>query len=91
MLPQISLEGLNLSKIVCGTNQFVGITHRWNPIDMLAHLRRFKEPKTVAKFLIYLFQEHGINCTISSPRDKVYEAIKITEKYDQKEEVPRWL
>ena len=80
MLPEVSVENLTLSKIVCGTNQFVGITHRWNPIDMLMHLRRFKDPGVVAKFMIYLFQELGINCTISSPRDKVYEAIKITEK-----------
>ncbi|MBD3350254.1 MAG: hypothetical protein GF364_02095 [Candidatus Lokiarchaeota archaeon] len=25
-------------------------------------------------------QNHGVNCCVSSPRDKVYEAIKITEK-----------
>lgn len=80
MLPKISLEHLKLSKIVCGTNQFVGITHRYNFIEILAHLRRFKDPKTVAKFMIHLLQEHGINCCISSPRDKIYEAIQITQK-----------
>ncbi len=80
MIPKISLENLKLSKIVCGTNQFVGITHRWNPIDIYLHLRRFKEPKTIAKFLIYLNQQHEINCCISSPRDKILEAIKITQK-----------
>ncbi len=80
MIPKITLENIKLSKIVCGTNQFVGITHRGNPLDMLAHLIRFKEVKTIAKFMIYLNQEHGINCTISSPRDKVFKAINITEK-----------
>ena len=80
MIPKISLENLKLSKIVCGTNQFVGITHRANPFEMWAHLRRFKKAETVAKFMIHLLQEHGINCCISSPRDKVYDAIQITEK-----------
>ncbi len=80
MIPKISLENLKLSRIICGTNQFVGITHRANPIDMIAHLRRFKRPETVAKFMLYLLQEHGVNCTVSSPRDKIYEAIKIVEK-----------
>ena len=79
MIPKISIENLELSKIICGTNQFVGITHRANPIDMLIHLRKFKDPKTVAKFMLHLFQEHGVNCTISSPREKIYKAIKIVE------------
>jgi len=79
MIPKISIENLELSKIICGTNQFVGITHRANPIDMLIHLRRFKDPKTVAKFMIHLLQEHGVNCCISSPREKIFNALKITE------------
>jgi hypothetical protein len=80
MIPKISLENLKLSKFVCGTNPFVGITHRWNPFEMLAHLRRYKEPLTVAKVMMHLLQEHGVNCCVSSPRDKVYEAIKIVER-----------
>lgn len=81
MIPKISLENLMLSKIVCGCNPFVGITHRWNLIDIFLHLKRFKEPESVASFMIYLLQEHGINCCLSSPRDKIFEAIKIT-KYE---------
>ena len=80
MIPRISLENLKLSKIVCGTNPFVGITHRNNPFDILSHLRRFKQPETIAKFMIHLLQEHGINCCVSSPRDKIYQATKIVEK-----------
>lgn len=80
MIPKVSVENIQFSKIVCVTNQFVGITHRPNPFGIYAHLRRFRNPETVAKFMIYLFQEHGINCCLSSPRDKIYEAIKITEK-----------
>jgi hypothetical protein len=30
--------------------------------------------------MIYLYQEHGVNCCISSPRTKIFEAIKQTEK-----------
>ncbi|MHA1339623.1 MAG: hypothetical protein ACTSRZ_05785 [Promethearchaeota archaeon] len=80
MIPKINLENLNLSKMICGTNQFVGITHRNNPIDMWLHLRRFKDPKTIADFMIYLMNEHGVNCCLSSPRDKIYKAIQIVEK-----------
>lgn len=80
MIPKLKLENLELSKMVCGTNQFVAITHRWNPLDMLAHVIRFRDSKTVAKFMIFLQQEYGVNCCVSSPRDKVYEAIQITEK-----------
>ena len=80
MIPKISIENLKLSKIICGTNQFVGITHRPNPIGIFLHMRRFKEPKTVAKFMLHLFQEHGVNCTVSSPREKILKAIRIVEK-----------
>lgn len=80
MIPKISLENLKLSKIVCGTNAFVGITHRNNPFGILANIKRFKKPQTVAKIMVHLLQEHGVNCCVSSPRDKIYQAIKIVEK-----------
>jgi hypothetical protein len=79
MIPKIPLENLQLSRMICGTNQFVGITHRNNPLDNLAHAIRFRSPEIVAKYLIYLVQNHGVNCCLSSPRDKLYAAIKITE------------
>ncbi|MHA1371124.1 MAG: hypothetical protein ACTSRA_15590, partial [Promethearchaeota archaeon] len=80
MFPRVKLESLELSKIVCGTNQFIGITHRANPIDIWLHKRRFRDPRTVADFFIYLVQEHGINCIVSSPREKLYRALEITER-----------
>ena len=80
MIPKVALENLNISRMICGTNQFVGITHRANPLDNLAHLIRFRNANIVAKFFIYLQQNHGVNACISSPREKIYEAIKITEK-----------
>lgn len=80
MIPKVNLENLKLSKVVCGTNQFMGITHRGNPIDIYFHMRRFKEASTVAKYMIYLVQNHGVNCCVSSPRDKIYEAMQITMK-----------
>jgi len=80
MIPKIALEKLQLSRMVCGTNQFVGITHRNNPLDMLMHKIRFRNAQIVAKFFIYLIQNHGINCCVSSPRDMLYDAINIAEK-----------
>ncbi|MHA1794092.1 MAG: hypothetical protein ACTSVI_15730 [Promethearchaeota archaeon] len=80
MYPRIKLENLKLSKVVCGTNQFIGITHRPNPFDILLHLKRFKDTNTVAKFMIFLATKHGVNCCVSSPRQKIHDAIKMTEK-----------
>jgi hypothetical protein len=80
LIPKLSLEKLKLSRMVCGTNQFMGITHRANPLDMLWHQIRFRKSETVARYFIYLLQNHGVNCCISSPRDKIFEAIQIAEK-----------
>jgi len=80
MFPRVKIEDIDLGKVVCGTNQFVGITHRWNPFDMLLHLIRFRKAKTVAKYMEYLFREHGVNSCVSSPREKVRNAIRIVEK-----------
>jgi len=80
MYPMVTLEHLKLSKIVCGTNQFIGITHRPNPFEIWAHKIRYREASTVSKYLIHLQQEHGVNCIVSSPRIKIYEAIQIAEK-----------
>jgi len=80
MIPKITLENLKLSKMVCGTNQFVGITHRTNLFDKLAHLIRYRSANTIAEYMIFLQQQYGVNSCISSPRDKIYEAIQKTQK-----------
>jgi len=79
MIPKIALEKLSLSKIICGTNQFVGITHRNNPFDIILHKIRFRDPKTIANFFIYLINTHGINCCLSSPRENLAKAITLAE------------
>lgn len=80
MIPKIALEKLQLSRMVCGTNQFVGITHRNNPIDMFLHKIRFRNAKIISTFFIHLIQNHGVNCCVSSPRDTLFDAIQIAEK-----------
>ena len=80
MIPHVTLEHLSLSRMVCGTNQFVGITHRASGIEIMQHLYRFRSEKTVASYLIYLIQNHGVNYMVSSPRDKLYKAKLIAEK-----------
>ncbi|MBD3350369.1 MAG: hypothetical protein GF364_02680 [Candidatus Lokiarchaeota archaeon] len=79
MIPKIPLENLKLSKIVCGTNQFVAITHRLNYFDILKHKRFYNDIHVVAKFITHLAVNYGINCIVSSPRQKIYDAIKMTE------------
>jgi len=80
MIPKVALENLKLSRMVIGSNQFNAITHRPNGLEILKHKIIFREANTVAKFMIHLVQEHGCNCMVSSPRDKMYEAIQITQK-----------
>ncbi len=80
MYPKVNVEGIELSKIVCGTNQFVAITHRINPLDMLAHLIRFRDVRTISKFMVYMYKNYGVNSCVSSPRQKLFDAIKMTEK-----------
>jgi hypothetical protein len=80
LIPKIPLEKLQLSRMVCGTNQFVAITHRNNPLDMLMHKIRFRNAVIISKFFIHLIQNHGVNCCISSPRDILFDAITIAEK-----------
>ena len=95
MIPQIKLEDLELSKMICGTNQFIGISHffhldikRWkdpgrihrSPLSTPYYYFKFRKPEKIAEIMIYLAQEHGINACVSSPRDRIYDAIQITEK-----------
>ncbi|HME55543.1 MAG TPA: hypothetical protein VKM55_25280 [Candidatus Lokiarchaeia archaeon] len=93
MIPKIDLETLQLSRMLCGTNQFVGISHTFgfhrvldpglvhrSPFSTFYYMHKFKDVRNIAEIMIYLAQEHGINACVSSPRESIYDAIQLTEK-----------
>lgn len=93
MIPKIKLESLEISKMVCGTNQFIGISHVFglhrirdpglihrSPLSWIYYAKKFKKVERIAEIMIYLAQEHGVNACVSSPRERIYDAIQLTEK-----------
>ncbi len=74
----IRLENLEISKIVCGTNPFLGISHFTISRDMF--LREFFTVDRIAEVMGYVMEEFGINACISSPRDEIYKAINRVEE-----------
>ncbi|MEX2681240.1 MAG: hypothetical protein Q6373_006545 [Candidatus Sigynarchaeota archaeon] len=94
MIPRTTLEKLDLPRMLCGTNQFVGISHVYggfyrardpglihrSPLSTFYYLHKFKDIKKVIEIMLFLAQEHGVNACISSPRDNIYEAIQAVRK-----------
>ena len=78
MIPKISLEKLQISRFICGTNPFVGISHHGlRDIKFKIHYRNVNR---VEEIMLYLAQEHGVNACISSPRDNIAHAVKTVER-----------
>jgi len=78
-IPMISLENLNLSKYVCGTNQFVGISHNLDFFYSPYYHIKFRKPNRIIEILTYLAGQ-GINAVISSPRERIFNALESVEQ-----------
>src|SRR5271157_730456 len=79
MIPKVKLEHLELSRLICGTNPFVGISHFTRAKDMF-FAEYFNTPEKIAEIMTYIAQEFGVNACISSPRDNIYQAIQQVKK-----------
>ncbi len=78
MIPKIPLERLQISRFICGTNPFVGISHHGlRDIKFKIH---YHNVKRVEEIMLFLAQEHGVNACISSPRDNIAHAVKTVER-----------
>ena len=75
MIPSIPLENIKLSKVVCGTNNFVGINHRLDFIYAPYFWHKFRKMERITEILSF-FVEKGVNAIISSPRVRIYDAIQ---------------
>ncbi|MFX0098800.1 MAG: hypothetical protein ACFFCS_04405 [Candidatus Hodarchaeota archaeon] len=78
MIPKVKLESLELSRLVCGTNSFCGISHRTIARDMF--YSEYFTVERIAEILSYIYEEFGVNSLVSSPRDNLVEALKLVEK-----------
>ncbi len=79
MLPKIPLEHLKISKLICGTNNFVGINHRLDFIYGPYYFHKFRKIERITEILEYLLDK-GVNAIISSPRIRIYNAIQLIQK-----------
>jgi hypothetical protein len=79
MIPKVNLENLEISRFVCGTNPFVGISHFTKSHDEFFQ-ELFSDDQKVAEIMLYMCQEFGVNACISSPRDNIAKAIESIEK-----------
>jgi hypothetical protein len=79
MIPKVSLENLSISRLICGTNPFVGISHFTESHDLFFK-ELFQDQQKIAEIMLYMAQEFGVNACISSPRDEIVKAIAYCEK-----------
>ncbi|GAB4305120.1 MAG: hypothetical protein Kow0069_00450 [Promethearchaeota archaeon] len=77
-VPKVRLENLELSRLVCGTNPFLGISHFTPSRDLL--LREYFTAERIAEVVGYVLEEFGVNAVISSPRDEIHSAIETVER-----------
>ncbi len=75
MIPSISLEHLKISKLICGTNNFVGINHRLDFIYGPYYWYKFRKLERITEILDY-YVDKGVNSIISSPRERIFDAIQ---------------
>lgn len=78
MIPKIKLENLDISRLVCGSNAFCGISHFTISRDIF--LREYLTLDRIVEIMTFIQQEFGVNAIISSPRDHIYEAIQRVQK-----------
>jgi hypothetical protein len=94
MIPKTKLEHLVLPRMLCGTNQFVGISHVYgafyrvkdpglihrSPLSTFYYMHKFKDVNKIVETMMFLASEHGVNACISSPRDSIHDAIQQVRK-----------
>lgn len=78
MIPKVRLENVELSRLICGTNPFLGISHFTQSRDMF--LKEYFTVERIAEIMGYVMEEFGVNCCLSSPRDEIARAIDLVEK-----------
>jgi len=70
--PKVSIEGIEISRLICGTNTFFGYSH-FSPARDTFLLRHFTIDRIVE--VMETLADAGINAIMSSPNEKTEEAI----------------
>jgi len=74
--PRTTVDGISLSRMIVGTNWFLGYSHRSAAKDKF--IREYQTRDNVAEILTVFF-ESGINTVMGMPTPMLSEAIKIAE------------
>jgi hypothetical protein len=75
--PQTSIGGVQVSRLLCGSNIFFGFSHFSAARDKW--LRKHFTVERIADVLAYCL-EQGVNGVVSGPQPKLHEAIQIAEQ-----------
>ena len=76
-MPMTSIGGVEVSRVICGSNTFFGYSHFSAARD--AWLKRdFDIPKIVE--VMAKCAEFGVNCVLSGPDPRMYRAIQELER-----------
>ena len=75
--PQTSIGGVQVSRLLCGSNSFFGYSHFSAARDKW--LRRYFTVERIAEILTCCLEE-GVNGLVSGPQPELHEAIKIAEE-----------
>ena len=77
VMPMTSIGGIEVSRVICGSNTFFGFSHFSSARD--AWLKRYFDiPKIVE--VMAKCAEFGVNCVLSGPDPKMYQAIQDLER-----------
>jgi hypothetical protein len=74
--PMTEIGGISISRLVIGSNTFMGFSHFTASKDRW--LKRYFTVERIVEVLEYC-SEQGLNAICSSPEDKMYEALRIHE------------
>lgn len=76
-LPMTSIGGVEVSRIVCGSNPFLGFSHFSAARD--TWMRGYFDDARIVEVMAKC-AEFGVNCVISGPEPRMYEAINEVER-----------
>ena len=76
-MPMTSIGGIEVSRIVCGSNTFFGFSHFSGARDRWLK-RHFDVPKIVE--VLAKCAEFGVNCVLSGPEPRMHEAMQELER-----------
>jgi len=76
-MPMTSIGGIEISRVICGTNTFLGYSHFSGARD--TWLRKYFDVPRMVEVMAKC-AEYGVNCILSGPEDPIAHAIQELER-----------